>query len=234
MSSLLPSLPTAPVIRHFSELHSDPCCDKAEQVKREIETLIDLNLPEHLFMQLSGLGYMRQLKSPGGRTELRGHSRHIRVCHCLLSSSRAVFLALAEVNHSTLTIFALPLYKRQGTRPTDPITSLSGNKCLTIQPYWVWKINPFHSRALPISSESSKADVTMIIIARHQISQQRVSKNLLCISKAFFVFISLFFFLPFCYCQFILLFHISYFCWWYVCVVWVSQIIYVLPLHRKM
>lgn len=58
MSSLLPSLPTAPVIRHFTELHSDPCCDKAEQVKREIETLIDLNLPEHLFMQLSGLGYM--------------------------------------------------------------------------------------------------------------------------------------------------------------------------------
>lgn len=61
MSSLLPSLPTAPVIRHFTELHSDPCCDKAEQVKREIETLIDLNLPEHLFMQLSGLGYMCQL-----------------------------------------------------------------------------------------------------------------------------------------------------------------------------
>lgn len=62
MSSLLPSLPTAPVIRHSTELHSDPCCDKAEQVKlREIETLIDLNLPEHLFMQLSGLGYICQL-----------------------------------------------------------------------------------------------------------------------------------------------------------------------------
>lgn len=55
MSSLLPSLPTAPVIRHSTELHSDPCCDKAAQVKQEIETLIDLNLPEHLFMQLSGL-----------------------------------------------------------------------------------------------------------------------------------------------------------------------------------
>lgn len=61
MSSLLPSLPTAPVIRHSTELHSDPCCDKAEQVKREIETLIDLNLTEHLFMQLSGLGYICQL-----------------------------------------------------------------------------------------------------------------------------------------------------------------------------
>lgn len=62
MSSLLPPLPTAPVIRHSTELHSDPCCDKAEQVKREIETLIDLNLPQHLFMQLSGLGYERELR----------------------------------------------------------------------------------------------------------------------------------------------------------------------------
>lgn len=61
MSSLLPSLPTGPVIRHSTELHSDPCCDKAEQVKREIETLIDLNLLEHLFMQLSGRGYICQL-----------------------------------------------------------------------------------------------------------------------------------------------------------------------------
>lgn len=58
MSSLLPLLPTAPVIRHSTELHSDSCCDKAEQVKREIETLTDLNLSQHLFMQLSGLGYI--------------------------------------------------------------------------------------------------------------------------------------------------------------------------------
>lgn len=60
MSSLLPSLPTAPVIRHSTELHSDPRCDKAEQVKREIKTLMDLNPAEHLFMQLSGLGYTCQ------------------------------------------------------------------------------------------------------------------------------------------------------------------------------
>lgn len=109
-----------------------------------------------------------------------------QVRRCLLSSSGAVFLALAQVNHSTLAIFALPLYKRRGTRPTDPITSLSGNKCLTIQPYWVWKINPFHSRARPVSSENSKADVVVIIIVRHQILQPRVSENLLCISKAGF------------------------------------------------
>ena len=152
------------------------------------------------------------VKSLGGRTELLGHFCRILVCHCLLSSSRAVFLALAEVNHSTLTIFALPLYKRQGTRPTDPITSLSGNKCLTIQPYWVWKINPFHSWALPASSESSKADVTVIIIVQHQISQLHVSENLLGISKAFSVFISLFL-------QLLLSVHfvVSYFCWRYVC-----------------
>jgi len=156
MSSLLPLLPTAPVIRHSTELHSDPCCDKAEQVKREIETLIDLNLTEHLFMQLRGLGYICQLNPWEALAELRGHLCRILVRRCLLSSSRAVFLALAEVNHSTLTIFALPLYKRRGTRPTDPITSLSGNKCLTIQPYWVWEINPFHSRARPMSSESSE------------------------------------------------------------------------------
>lgn len=155
------------------------------------------------------------VKSLGGRAELRGHFCRVLVRRCLLSSSRAVFLALAEVNHSTLTIFALPLYKRRGTRPTDPITSLSGNKCLTIQPYWVWEINPFHSWALPISSESSKADVTVIIIVRHQISQLHVSENLLGISKAFFCF---YFFISFsCYCLFILLFHISYFCWWCVC-----------------
>lgn len=113
---------------------------------------------------------------------------------CLLSSSRAVFLALAQVNHSTLTIFALPLYKRRGTRPTDPITSLSGNKCLTIQPYWVWEINPFHSRALPISSENSKADVTVIISVQHQISQLHVSEKLLAISKALSWFEFFFFF----------------------------------------
>lgn len=111
-----------------------------------------------------------------------------RVRRCLLSSSGAVFLALAQVNHSTLAIFALPLYKRRGTRPADPITSLSGNKCLTIQPYWVWKINPFHSGARPVSSENSQADVAVIIIVRHQILQPRVSENLLCISKAVFFF----------------------------------------------
>lgn len=188
MSSLLPSLPTAPVIRHSTELHSDPRCDKAEQVKREIKTLMDLNPTEHLFMQLSGLRYMCQFspwEAEPSRAEPPGRFCHILVRRCLLSSSRAVFLALAQVNHSTLTIFALPLYKRRGTRPTDPITSLSGNKCLTIQPYWVWEINPFHSRALPISSESSKADVTVIIIVRHQIYQLHVSENLLGISKAF-------------------------------------------------
>ena len=103
------------------------------------------------------------------QAEPLAHFCHILVRRCLLSSSRAVFLALAQVNHSTLTIFALPLYKHRGTRPTDPITSLSGNKCLTIQPYWVWEINPFHSQALPVSSESSKADVTVIITVRHQI-----------------------------------------------------------------
>lgn len=119
------------------------------------------------------------------QAQLPSHFCHILVRRCLLSSSRAVFLALAQVNHSTLTIFALPLYKRRGTRPTDPITSLSGNKCLTIQPYWVWEINPFHSGALPISSESSKADVTMIIIVQRQISQLHVSENLLGISRAF-------------------------------------------------
>lgn len=153
------------------------------------------------------------VKSLGGRAELHGPFCRILVRRCLLSSSRAVFLALAEVNHSTLTIFALPLYKRRGTGPTDPITSLSGNKCLTIQPYWVWEINPFHSRALPISSESSKADVTVIIIVRHQISQLHVSENLLVISKAFFLFVLFLFLYSFSsYCQFILLFHISYFC----------------------
>lgn len=43
MSSLLPSLPTAPVIRPSTELQSDPCCDKAEQVKHEIKPFVDLN-----------------------------------------------------------------------------------------------------------------------------------------------------------------------------------------------
>lgn len=131
----------------------------------------------------------------------------VLVRRCLLSSNRAVFLALAEVNHSTLTIFALPLYKRRGTGPTDPITSLSGNKCLAIQPYWVWEINPFHSQLRPISSESSKADVTVIIIAH-------VLENLLGISTAFILFLLLFSFLYFSsrYCHFILSFHISYFC----------------------
>lgn len=151
-----------------------------------------------------------------------------QVRRCLLSSSGAVFLALAQVNHSTLAIFALPLYKRQGTRPTDPITSLSGNKCLTIQPYWVWKINPFHSRARPVSSENSKADVVVIIIVRHQILQPRVSENLLCISKAvFFHCFPLFT----CCCLFILLFHISYFLCWCVAV---PQIIHVFPPHPEM
>lgn len=65
----------------------------------------------------------------------------------------------------------------------------------------------------------------MIIIVRHQISQQRVSKNLLGISKAFFVFISLFFpaAIVSSFCCFI--FHIFV---GGMCVVRVSQIIYVL------
>ena len=157
------------------------------------------------------------VKSLGGRTEPHGHFCRILVCDCLLSSSRAVFLALAEVNHSTLTIFALPLYKRRGTRPTDPITSLSGNKCLTIQPYWVWKINPFHSRALPVSSESSKADVTVIII----VPTSNIPSTCLREFIGYFQGLSCFYFFMFFffsyYCQFILLFHISYFCWRYVC-----------------
>lgn len=52
MSSLLPSLPTAPVIRPSTELQSDPCCDKAEQVKHEIKPFVDLNHAKCSFMQL--------------------------------------------------------------------------------------------------------------------------------------------------------------------------------------
>lgn len=220
MSSLLPSLPTAPVIRPSTELQSDPCCDKAEQVKHEIKIFVDLNHTKCSFMQLRDFGCAWRPSPWEARP-----SRHatiaavFRLRRCLLSSSRAVFLALAQVNHSTLTIFALPLYKRRGTRPTDPITSLSGNKCLTIQPYWVWEINPFHSGPRPVSSENSEADVTVIIIVRHQILQPRVSENLLCISKAIFPLLSSF-----------LLFHFSYFRWW----VAVPQIIYMVPLHPKM
>lgn len=226
MSSLLPFLPTAPVIRHFTELHSDPCCDKAEQVKREIETLIDLNLPEHLFMQLSGLRYICLLFPWEAELSSQASSVIFWFAAALPSSSRAVFLALAEVNHSTLTIFALPLYKRQGTRPTDPITSLSGNKCLTIQPYWVWKINPFHSRALPASFESREADVTVIIIVRHQISQQHVYVKFIGYFQGLSYFFSLFFSAAivssFC-CS---IFHIFV---GGMCVLRVSQIIYMLP-----
>lgn len=110
------------------------------------------------------------VKTLGGRTEqTRPSPSYFWFAAVLPRQTGLFFLALAEVNHSTLTIFALPLYKRQGTRPTDPITSLSGNKCLTIQPYWVWEINPFHPLVLPTSSESSKADVAVIIIVRHQI-----------------------------------------------------------------
>lgn len=193
MSSLLPSLPTAPVIRPSTELQSDPCCDKAEQVIHEIKPFVDLNHNEHSFMQLRGLGRTCRPTPRESRLSRRATvAAAFRVRRCLLSSSGAVFLALAQVNHSTLTIFALPLYKRRGTRPTDPITSLSGNKCLTIQPYWVWGINPFHSRAQPISSENSEADVTVIIIVRHHILQRRISENLLCISKAIFPLLSSF------------------------------------------
>lgn len=136
MSSLLPCLPTAAVIRPSTELQSDPCCDKAEQVKHEIKTSVDLNHTGHSFMQLRSFGRTCRLRPweawPSHHATV---AAGFRVRRCLLSSSRAVFLALAQVNHSTLAIFALPLYKRRGTRPTDPITSLSGNKCLTIQPY---------------------------------------------------------------------------------------------------
>lgn len=229
MSSLLPSLPTAAVIRPSTELQLDPCCDKAEQVKHEIKTLVDHIHTEHSFMQLRGFGRTCWLSPWEARPSHHATMAAVfRLRCCLLSSSGAVILALAQVNHSTLAIFALPLYKRQGTRPTDPITSLSGNKCLTIQPYWVWKINPFHSRARSISSESSEADVAMIIIVRHQILQLPVSENLLYISKAVFFHC----FPPFtCCCLFLLLFHISYFLRW--CVV-VPQIIHVFPLHPEM
>lgn len=151
MSSLLPSLPTAPVIRHSTELRSDLCCDKAEQIKQEIKILMDLNCTEHIHATEWFSIYASSVPERPSRAELHDRSCRIPVHCCLSLSSRAVFLALAQVNHSTLTIFALPLYKRRGTGPTDPITSLSGNKCLTIQPYWVWDINPFHSRALPAS-----------------------------------------------------------------------------------
>lgn len=193
MSSLLPSLPTAPVIRPSTELQSDPCCDKAEQVKHEIKPFVDLNHAERSFMQLRGFGRAwRPSPREAGPRRRAAIAAVFRLRRCLLSSSRAVFLALAQVNHSTLTIFALPLYKRRGTRPTDPITSLSGNKCLTIQPYWVWEINPFHSGARPVSSENSQADVTVIIIVRHHILQPRVSGYLLYISKAVFPLLSSF------------------------------------------
>ena len=56
MSSLLPSLPTAAVIRPSTELQSDPCCDRAQQVKHEIKTLVDLNHAQRSFMQLRGFG----------------------------------------------------------------------------------------------------------------------------------------------------------------------------------
>lgn len=230
MSSLLPSLPTAPVIRPSAELQSDPCCDKAEQVKHEIKTFADLNHTRPSFKQLRGFWTRVRAESLGGSGQAsRDHRRCSRVCRCLLSSSGAVFLALAQVNHSTLTIFALPLYKRRGTGPTDPITSLSENKCLTIQPYWVWEINPFHSRARPISSENREADVTVIIIVRHQISQtSRPGEFIVCFQGRFFPRYSL----PLtCCCLFILLFHISYFLRWCVAV---PQIIYVFPLHPKM
>lgn len=69
MSSLLLFLPTAPVIRHFTELHSDPCCDKEGQVKQEIETLIDLNLPRILIYVAGQAQIYMPVKSLGGRTE---------------------------------------------------------------------------------------------------------------------------------------------------------------------
>lgn len=149
------------------------------------------------------------VKSLGGRAELRGHFCRILVRRCLLSSSRAVFLALAEVNHSTLTIFALPLYKRQGTRPTDPITSLSGNKCLTIQPYWVWEINPFHSQtcAYFLREQQGRCRCDYYGSASN-IPTTCLWEFIEYFQGLCFVFLFLFFS---CYCQFILLFHISYF-----------------------
>lgn len=66
MSSLLPSLPTAAVIRPSTELHSDPCCDKAAQVRHEIKTSVDLNHSEHSFMQLRGFGRACRAESLGG------------------------------------------------------------------------------------------------------------------------------------------------------------------------
>lgn len=53
MSSLLPSLPPAPVIRPSADPQSDPCGDKAEQVKHGVKTSADLNRAERSFMQLA-------------------------------------------------------------------------------------------------------------------------------------------------------------------------------------
>lgn len=172
------------------------------------------------------------VKSLGGRAKLRGHFCRILVRRCLLSSSRAVFLALAEVNHSTLTIFALPLYKRRGTRPTDPITSLSGNKCLTIRPYWVWEINPFHSQ--------DHAHLLQEQQGRCHCDYYCSTSNIptACPGEFIVYFQGLFYLYSFIF-QLVLSDHfvVSYFTFLLVvcvCVVGVSLIIYVLPLHPKM
>lgn len=186
-------------------------------------------------MQLSGLGCVCQLSLWEAEPKLRGHFCRLPVRRCLLSSSRAVFLALAEVNHSALTIFALPLYKHRGTGPTDPITSLSGNKCLTIQPYWVWEINPFHSRASAHFFREAARQMSLWLLVFDIKYPNYMSLRIYWVfpRPGFVFFIPCFFF------QLLLSVHfvVSYFIFFVsgVCVfAEVSQIIHLLPPHPKM
>lgn len=128
-------------------------------------------------MQASGLGGAGRV--PGRPGERRAAAQPLSP----LVRASCFSLALAEVNRSALTIFALPLYKRPGSGPADPITSLSGNKCLTIRPYWVWEINPFH---LPTPTPSPPA-LEELARRRYCCSTSRgVSQKLLCVSKGSF------------------------------------------------
>lgn len=166
-----------------------------------------LIITQHLFMRASGLG-----ESPGGPASVAPPP----LGRCLPSSGRAVFLALAEVNHSALTIFALPLYKRPGSGPADPITSLSGNKCLTIRPYWVWEINPFHSPTptpfhLPHLGELSSCSGYCCSTSR------RVWEKLLGVSKGHFLGFDVAVVVLLGCCSFSR-FNFSYFCCRYMCV----------------
>lgn len=94
MSSLLPSLPPAPVIRPSTELQSDPCCDKAEQVKHEIKPFVDLNHAERSFTQPCGFGRARR-PSPWEAT-VATVAAVFRLRRCLLSSSGVVFPRLSS------------------------------------------------------------------------------------------------------------------------------------------